>query len=81
MFCLHYEMELQPFLDSQRVISDLHVFERVSTIWGVIRHLRQGIETMTLWAGWVVGQREQAIKIDVGAMSYRGGGCFFQSIF
>lgn len=74
-------MGLQLFLDSQWVISDLYVFERVNTIWGMIRYLRQGIETTALWAGWDLGLREQAIKIGIEAMSYRGGGCFSQSTY
>lgn len=69
MVCPHYEMGLQLFLDSQWVISDLHVFEMVSTMWGMIRHLRQGIEIMTLRAGWDLELREQAIKIGIVTMS------------
>lgn len=61
-------MGLQLFLDSW-VISDLPVFEMVSTMWEMIRHLRQGIETMALTAGWDLGLREQAIKIGIVAMS------------
>lgn len=47
----------------------------------MIRHLRQELESTTLWAGWDLGLRQQAIEIVDGVMSYRGGGCFSQSIY
>jgi len=70
---------LQLFPDSQCIASDLHLIERLSAIWGMIRHLRQGLETVTLWAGWAFRLTEQAIQIVDGIMRYRGEGRFSQS--